>query len=186
MSLSHLLPLAAPAIGSLASDTVETIADGLSFAQVLLQPRAKADEQVATDTKFVSVNDSDAALRSVRGTTEEVLKHFREAILGKLKEAGIDTSHPIRLRGDGQGGVIVDGDHPQRAAIEQIIREDTSLTGLFNYLSANYGLLNSQGKNHANAGDDRFLALPHLNGIDDADRFELTIDAGRIEVSISD
>jgi hypothetical protein len=48
-----------------------------------------------------------------------------------FKEAGIDTSKQIRLQTGSDGSVVVANEHPQRAEIEQIFKDDPELRNQF-------------------------------------------------------
>ncbi len=144
MSLSPLIPIATAAAGSIATGAADLIGDGLSFAGTLIDDVSKRIQSIAADDPpFVSINDREAALKSLHRATQDSLERLRGILTQKLSSAGIHTDAPIELRSDGLGSVQAVDDHPQRAAIERLLNEDRSLATLFNHLTSQQAFLES-------------------------------------------
>ena len=70
---------------------------------------------------------------------EDDVNAYENRLMAELTARGIDTSIPIRLNTDFQGKVVVIGDHPDKAAIEQVFEDDMDLRNGF-VQSANFFL----------------------------------------------
>ena len=99
---------------------------GLSFAAELLSGGSGK-----SDAAQESKQAADAALK-LR------CHELCERIGRQLTAAGIQLSEPVDLVSNGQGGIAVASDHPQRAAIEAALGNDVLLERDFNMLSGDY------------------------------------------------
>jgi len=72
---------------------------------------------------------------------------YEEQLMSVLAARGIDTSIPIDLTTNSQGKVVVVGDHPDKAAIEQAFEDDMDLRNGF-VQSANYFLFKEMATLH--------------------------------------
>ena len=133
--MSPLLPIAGTAALSLARETVGAIGSGLSFAAELL--RQDNDEaRAAREPAPIDLPPSAAQERF-----EQALADFVARLRQRLAVLGIDLDEPLALEGDGLGGIQVDGDRPDRAAIEQSLAGDRQLLAEFQQLAEQYAAL---------------------------------------------
>jgi len=102
------------------------IGNGLSFTAELL--RASGDQSEAAQE---SKQAADAAIK-LR------CQELSERIGRQLTAAGIPLSEPVELVSNGQGGIAVASDHPQRAAIEAALSNDVLLERDFTMLSGDF------------------------------------------------
>ena len=120
--------------------------------------KSKSDESAAasaaspldiTDELLLSDNDAEEPVNLYRPELfaprpdgnvyiEDVRTQFKDRLStleGRLRrvfaENGIDTSQPIPLRTGTDGHVFVAGEHPQKAEIEQLFRDDRDLRNHF-------------------------------------------------------
>ena len=78
---------------------------------------------------------------------EDDVNAYENRLMAELTARGIDTSIPIRLNTDFQGKVVVIGDHPDKAAIEQVFEDDMDLRNGF-VQSANHFLFKEMAALH--------------------------------------
>ena len=138
MSLSPLIPIAGSALGIVADRAIDAVKEGLSFLDVL-RDAPDVESQAAQAPAAASVDPSDL-IASLR-------EHFARL--------GIDLSRPVPLKQDGQGGVIVDGEHPDRVLIESLFHTHSRLTEQFNTLSV--ALAEQSGENEFDSEDFRLV-----------------------------
>jgi hypothetical protein len=155
MSLFGLSSLAPAGLGAIAGQAAGRLVDGFSFAESLLRPEDASPEE----TKSVPVEPTEQATSEF----QEALHDFRQRLQLRLAAQGVDLGRPITLRGDGFGGVEVEGDHPDRARIEQILAGDAELTADFQRLSGQYAA--AAGENQPLAGDDESACARVLDDI---------------------
>ena len=74
-----------------------------------------SDTSIATETLDLS--------QSVLSLAKELRFRF--------SAAGVDLSQPLVLKDDGNGGVIIDGDHPDRATVEYLLAASPNLRAEF-------------------------------------------------------
>jgi hypothetical protein len=99
---------------------------GLSFAAELL-----GGGKSSSDAAQESTQSANAAMK--------LRCHELSNRIGRqLAAAGIQLSEPVDLISNGQGGIAVASDHPQRAAIEAALGNDVLLERDFNTLSGDY------------------------------------------------
>ncbi len=122
MSLSPLLPFAGAALGPVLEKTLDGISQALSFLDVLHASPIAPEQPVSEDS----------TLDPLATQLTQVMEQLRE----RLDSIGIDLSTPVRLKSDGGGGVIVDGDHPDRVVIESLLNADADLTALFHTVAS--------------------------------------------------
>jgi hypothetical protein len=99
----------------LARATAAVIGDGLSFAAELSR---------STETTAEEAQES-AAVRQ-RSDMNRRIEAFAQRVREQLSAAGFELSQPLTLTGDGLGGISA-GDHPHRAAIEELLEGDVLL-----------------------------------------------------------
>jgi hypothetical protein len=120
MPLSSLLPVGGAALGILAAKTLSSFSDGLSFKSHLAEKsNDKPDKAIGPEPPRVTVN------------LTEALPKFVSDLRDRLGRAGVDLSQPFVLKEDGQGGLIVEGDHPDRSTIERLLSDDPLLVSEF-------------------------------------------------------
>lgn len=86
-------------------------------------------------------SQTDAAQESKQAANSALklrCQELSERIGQQLMAAGIQLSEPVALVSNGQGGIAVASDHPQRAAIEATLGSDVLLERDFNMLSGDY------------------------------------------------
>jgi len=151
-SMSPLLPIAGTAALSLARETVGAIGSGLSFATELLRQDNDA-ARAASEPAPIDLPPSAAQERF-----EQALADFVARLRQRLAILGIDVGDPLALESDGLGGIQVDGERPDRAAIEQSLAGDPQLLAEFQKLAEQYAALMG--------GDDRLGDFGLLIGED--------------------
>ena len=124
---SPLLPIGAAALGSFALKTVGQLNPG-EFLRELWNGN---NHEPAAE---IQPSDSGSATRKTTDLTlaiPSLVEHLRT----RLQSAGVQLSQPITLKEDGWGGVVVDGDHPDRLAIEELFASDQELRAEFQTIS---------------------------------------------------
>lgn len=125
MPLSTLLPIGGAALGAIASRAISSLSQGLNFREHLSQ----ADGAGAEDTKPATSPRSHFNLK-------DAVTRFVAQLQQQLESYGVDSSQAVTLKLGPQGAIEVDGDHPERAKIEDLLRQDGDLTAAFRELSA--------------------------------------------------
>jgi hypothetical protein len=113
---------------------------GSSFADALKSAGG------ANDSANASGKTAADSLLEVRRQADTSLAELSKSLQQVLKDSGVDTSQPIRLECDGQGGVKVAGNHPDREKIERALAENPELASKFQSLAAEYQQLHSAEK----------------------------------------
>ena len=86
-----------------------------------LRAAAGSQEEAARTAAAAEASGATGQSPDLKQQADKALADFRQSVTKLLSDAGIDTSHKIRLESDGQGGVHVAGDHPDREKIEQLL-----------------------------------------------------------------
>jgi hypothetical protein len=123
MASASLWPVIGAASIGLARAATAAVGEGLSFAAELARG-SKADEQPAK-------------AEQQRNELERRIEAFAARIKQQLADAGIDVSQPLTLTDDGLGGIAA-ANHPQRAAIEELLEGDFLLLRDFDSLKDEY------------------------------------------------
>ncbi len=182
MTLSPLMLIGATTAGSAAARGVDRVIEQAgTFAKLLASAHAPTSvDEPATDAHETG---------DLRRTAEQTLADFSERLQRQLAERGISTTLRFRLEGNGQGGIRVAGDHPQRARIEQAINSDPQLLATFQYLSATHSLL-AAAERHSELAE-RYLGDPVLGAVKTADfaqgeepAFSLTVNGEEIRAEV--
>lgn len=105
-----------------------------------------ANARLAMQQKLAaSIQDSTSGLHdltSLQGEAESALRNWQQQLVGKLKEKGITLDEPLRLLvRPGDGKIVVQGDHPQKAEIEAALNEDATLADSIRKVSSMFDLL---------------------------------------------
>lgn len=121
-----------------------------SFAQVLAQASEKP-EAVASDRTslkaaglpplFKYAADGVITGDEMRMELADAKADYRQRLTAALAAQGIDSSAPLRLQSDTAGRVVVVGDHPDKARIEQLFASDGPLTNAFHRVSSMASML---------------------------------------------
>ncbi len=135
MSLSPLIPIAGPAIASLAAKSIEQLSDGLSFADVLRQVVGQSGESPSAQAASASKAAGESGLLNLRDSAFAALQKLKSFALSRLSSAGVDTSRPIRVHVDAFDRVTVQDDHPDRAKIQRLLETDQKLMDAFEQLA---------------------------------------------------
>lgn len=117
MNVPSLLPLASAAVAPVVERVIDGVAEGISFLNVL---------HGESETEAVDSSDATAERSSQNGFAELV-----DRVRERFSRLGLDLSTPMRLKQDGRGRVVVDGDHPERVLAESIFGSDVELQNLF-------------------------------------------------------
>ena len=72
------------------------------------------------------------------GVAQQRLSQFMQRLKNVLANAGVQDIENLTLSGDGRGGIIVDGDHPERTKIEKALREHPELAQEFNLVARDH------------------------------------------------
>ena len=171
MAISPLLSLAGTALAPLAREVVGQITDGLSFQRLLASGDTSHANDVAAageDSAARFAESPEAArLDAIRRQPRKELEAYVDRLRHRLSAAGIDLTEPIPLKVGHRGDIQVDGQHPDRAAIEDLLAADSQLTSTFRLLA---NAFNSQ---NGGASADRL-----------ANEFRLTIDASKFNLGL--
>ncbi len=121
-------------------------ASAATFAQALAQASANASEPAATPTpiarKLAGSLFGDAAADGIitgdemRAARDEAKAAYQRRFGAAIAAQAIDTSVPLKLQSDALGRVVVVGDHPDKARIEQLFAEDGELNNAFKKASS--------------------------------------------------
>jgi len=136
MPVSSLLSIAGiAAAGSLAREAVSAVGSGLSFAAELA--RQGRGEVIAPAT-----DERDSAQQQFATALSQFARRLRQ----HLAAAGLAVSAPIELSADGLGGIDVGSNHPQQAAIDQLLASDEALRGQFAALAEHHADLTGSSR----------------------------------------
>jgi len=102
--------------------------------------RLAVQQQLAAAIQDSSSGPHDMAALKVEA--DSALRNWQEQLVGKLKEKGITLDEPLRLLvRPGDGKIVVQGDHPQKAEIEAALNEDQDLANSIRNVSSLFDLL---------------------------------------------
>ena len=124
---THILPLAASTVAPLAERVTQ---QGLSFAETLLGlgrsgPPAASQPEGSLELQSPGYHEHLFELR------ERELDSFLDRFLNSLRQLDLDSSLGIDLKLSGRQDVVVDGDHPRRADIEELFVRNSELADGF-------------------------------------------------------
>jgi hypothetical protein len=111
---SPLIPVGIATLGSLAVQTMSRL-----NPKDFLRELCGGDEKSAETTGPQPVAEPSLDLTNA-------IPAFIDHLRGELP-AGANFDEPIMLKEDGWGGVVVDGDHPDRLAIEDLLASNATL-----------------------------------------------------------
>lgn len=146
MSLFGLSSIVPPGIAAVAGQAADRLADGFSFAEQLLRSEDAAGQGAAAS--------GDPTPAEAQSEFQAELDRFRKQLQDRLAAGGVDLSRPITLRSDGFGGVEIDGDHPDRSLIEQIVGRDAELTAAFQRLATRHASIAAGDAGPLTDGED--------------------------------
>ena len=139
MAISALLTLAGNALAPAARDVVQHVAEGLSFQNLLGREKATSTDgghdMTAPDHPKLPPSPEAAQLAAIQRQPLEELQAYVDRLRDRLSAAGIDLSETISLKVGSRGEIQVDGTHPHRAEIEELLAGDARLTSNFRLLS---------------------------------------------------
>ena len=137
------IPLLSAAVSAATpvADRLQHLAEGLSFAATLAQRIASSgsDRDASADAGAQHVNRrplASSAATNAHRLAQKSLDKFLVKFRRLASQHDVDGSQPIRLKSDGQSGVHVDGHHPDRAKIEQLLDSSPDLAASFRRLAA--------------------------------------------------
>ena len=174
MAISSLLSIAGNTLAPFAREVVEQATGGLSFEKLLRlgRPTGK-DARSAVDFSASQLPASPdassptaAQLEAIRRQPPKELEAYVDRLRERLLAAGIDLTKAIPLKVGLGGEIQVDGDHPDRAAIEDLLATDSQLAATFRML--------------ANTLTKQFDAT---SGEPFSSEFRLTVEASEFKVS---
>ena len=176
MAIPPLLSIAGNTLVPLARDVVEQVTSGLSF-QKLLRPDGPSSANAANppvdhssppfQTSSNATSSNAAQLEAIRSQPLKELEAYVARLRERLLAAGIDLSKEIPLKVGLGGDIQVDGAHPDRAAIEDLLATDSQLAATFRMLA------NALAKQHEAMSGNPFSS-----------EIELTIGASEFKVAI--
>jgi hypothetical protein len=121
-------------------------ANTASFAQALAKASGNASEPAANPVplarKLAGSLFGEAAADGVitgeemRAARDEAKAEYQRRFSAAIAAQAIDTSVPLKLQSDAMGRVVVVGDHPDKARIEQLFAEDGELNNAFKKASS--------------------------------------------------
>lgn len=122
-----LLPLGGAALGTFAWSALRELPPGQFLRE--LWSGGQQPETAEAGGRHPATNSV------VRGPADEQaassLARLVRSLTERFRAAGIGLAEPVVLREDGFGGVVVDGAHPEREAIERVLARDASLQADF-------------------------------------------------------
>ena len=98
---------------------------------------SKATDQ-AQPAGYDPASASAVRLADLRRLADLSLSEFKRTLKQLLADAGVDTNQMIRLEPDGNGGVTLAGQHPDRDKIEKIFEENPDLAAKFQALAQKF------------------------------------------------
>lgn len=122
------------------------------------------------------------SLDDLKGALAQKRQALEDDVNGLFLESGIATEPPVNLTTDGQGRVLVQGDHPQKAEIEALFEGDPALSNDFRAVSGLSSLVEAGDEYSdfaAMYADDPYAAVArygHLFNGSNGDAFSLTVD----------
>jgi hypothetical protein len=138
MSLGQLLPITSSL--PLARQFVASITDGLSFTQKLFDQLREQGVRAASDSaeEAGSLPAISVPVRTdhLADLADREIRDFVEQFTDRLGAIGLDTGDPIELKSTGNGEIVVNSHHPQRAVIEELLRRDLELRTAFHRAAA--------------------------------------------------
>ena len=122
--------------------------------------------------------------------TKADVESFEKLFAQELAKAGVDTSMPIKLSNDGEGGVLVTNDHPDKDKIEALFNDNPDLqqgfvkTEIYTTLQKIYEL-HQQWMEKIEGGMDeeaagQWLVNASKNAVANS---EITFNNGKVQVS---
>ncbi len=137
-ALSALVPVASAALAATSEQLSDAIGSSLSFAELLAQkisvgvagarsPDAAATTRSDSELSLTSEGEQ-VQLDALRQQLEMLRETLQRELQQRFTAAGIDLSEPAVLVADGQGRVLEQGGHWDRAKIEQVLAEDQRLS----------------------------------------------------------
>jgi hypothetical protein len=129
--LSVLTPLSIGAAASALSSVADAIPTPGDFAAALQRAGGPGQASAAADSADKQPSENAVASVTPIGSRSELrrLIHDIEKSLAKLLgRRDVDMSKAIRLKLDGAGGVKANADHPDAAAIDELLAGDTNLS----------------------------------------------------------
>lgn len=126
--ISSLLPVGGAALGALALETLRHMPPG-KFLQELLNGSSSPSESPASSRE---------ATTATRITLDlpKAIPAFAAKLRQRLGDMGVGLEQPITLKSDGHGGILVDGDHPHRMLVEDLVAFDDELAADFRAIAA--------------------------------------------------
>lgn len=135
MTISPLMSIGAAAAGFAAVRVARHLSDAAtSFVDTL----SRGERSTAATTK---PDPGDPPALKPQADLERKLVGFQQRVQRLLADTGLTTSLRFQLQSDGQGGIRVVGEHPDRARLEQTINSDPQLRAAFHSISATYALI---------------------------------------------
>ncbi len=129
--LSALTPLSIGAAASALSSVADAIPTPSDFAAALQRAGGQGQAAASGNTSDKQTSENAVAGVAAIGSRTELrrLIHDIEKSLAKLLgRRDVDMSKAIRLKLDGAGGVKANADHPNAAAIDELLAGDKNLT----------------------------------------------------------
>lgn len=103
--------------------------------------------------KALSRSDSEylSPILKYKSQNQALQQQLTKTLAAKFGELGVDTSQTITLGRGADGSVVVEGDHPDKAKIENLFKETPVLAQAFNTLADNSATLKSMTRGQATA-----------------------------------
>jgi hypothetical protein len=144
----------------MAARSLANLTEKLSFRSHLFEGEAKQAAEHSSGSADILVSSN----------LDKALPHLVSDLRERFRAAGVDLSEPIQLKEDGHGGVVVNGDHPDRSLIEDIFAGDSKLTDDFQQVAA---AAVQQRQNYSLSSDNPFGEFRlNIDGGSAAIRFE--------------
>ena len=97
-------------------------------------------------------------VQSMTEDLQDLQGNFIEALTDKLAGTDVDISKSFILKKDEDGNIVVDGDHPDKAAIEAAINTDSTLKAAYDKIAEQAELIGTVTSNPTYKANTKALA----------------------------
>lgn len=105
------------------------------------QGRAAASGSLMSEALGLDRNgDNTISIDEIRQTLQEDTSRLQQEFSAWRISQGLGLEPPVELSTDAQGNVTVQGDHPDKAVIEEYFAQNDGMSNLFSSVSANASL----------------------------------------------
>lgn len=182
----HIIDAAKSAFGGDDTNTATATGDTVELSA---EARGKQALRIA---ELLQWSEEPIRVEDVRTRYDQNLAGLESRLTFAFAKAGIDTSVAFPLQTDAEGRVRVAGDHPQKAAIEQLFADDPNLRNDFVEVNAQADFLRAADeatafqRAYAEDPEAALERFAHLFDPDRRPRFQLTVSGDKFDVGFID